>query len=622
MTKQLILIPSSRARSLIPKVAQGKSACYYLVNDPQHYDDLRQELKSVILIRNLGGLFHETFQEIKESYGEAVFYLTKKYDSVAWWGGQLASKNNAAAPLPLLHIVYLFCVKKILAKASGEGEVILVLNSRALAKCITQEAFSLGVSVCAYRSIFNEWKYVLRQWLSYGANLFHFLGMAIKSRICARLLPLPAREKVPPSCLRAVIRSWVTKGVFDKDNNFHDRNFGPLPDWLRGQQYEVWTLPMPYNLPESVYKVYKRMKVSGKIFILPEQFLRFSDYIKVLLNHYHLARRRFECITIEGMEVTALFDEAVRQQEFNWEAMFLNLVYPMLQRLRERGYDFDAFYYPLENNLAEKPFILGIREFFPQAKIIGFQHTGVCSELLSYQLLGDGQSTPPLPDRIICSGPRYLSIYREAGFPASRLMLGSNLRFGDVFRPDTDEAVEHRRGFSRTEPKIILLPLPYGQNLAFEILANLWEALGDAAMYSLYIRQHPLLPKKSILQFLEHLRVENYKFADQGILQDWLPRAFALVSGGSSVTVLEAAANGVPVLRLVPANTFSLDPFAGFEYPLSPVSLLGDMRQQLQQIENILESDPLAFKRIGEKVLAAYFTKPDQENLKIFLPCA
>ena len=79
---------------------------------------------------------------------------------------------------------------------------------------------------------------------------------------------------------------------------------------------------------------------------------------------------------------------------------------------------------------------------------------------------------------------------------------------------------------------------------------------------------------------------------------------------------------GVPVVRLVPANTFSLDPFADFEYPLPPVATPADIRHQFSYIESILEKDPMTFKRIGKKVLVEYFTKPDQANMEIFLPSA
>lgn len=617
MPKKILLVTSSRARSLIPKLVTEKAVCYYLVNDPKQYLDLQNRLVNVVEIRNLAGLFHEVFEEIKESYCAVISDLNQRYNSVAWWGGQLASKNNAAAPLPLLHIIYLFCAKKIIAQTNNDIDVLLVLNSSALAGCIKREAFSLGVPVHNYRSIPNEWKNILRQWLSYCANTFYFVRLAIQSRIWARLLPPSPPAKVPPSATRVVIRSWITKGVFDKNDNFHDRHFGPLPDWLRERKCEVWTLPMLYNLPEPVRKVYQRMRASRNAFLLSDHFLHVGDYINMLIQHYRLARKRFDTITIKGVEVTALFQEAVHRQEFNYDAMVLNLVYPMVKRLQELRYEIDAFYYPFENNLAEKPFILGVRAFFPQAKIIGFQHAVAFPELLSCHFNQSEKGIHPLPDQIICNGPHSLMLYREAGFPPERLIPGSNLRFGDVFHL-VSEKEGSNQWRSRTQQKIVLLPLPYGQHLTFEILTTMKKALGNTGVYKIYIRHHPLLQKKSLLQSLKHIRMEHYEFADQGVLQDWLPRSFAVVSGGWSVTSVEAACMGVPVLRLLPANTFFLDPFADMEYPLQPVATPADLRDQLHRIDSIIEKDPMTFKRIGENFLEAYFTKPDQQNLEVF----
>ncbi|MDO8505873.1 MAG: hypothetical protein Q7S48_04840 [bacterium] len=618
MKKKIILITRNRARSLIPKLVHGNVVCYYLINDPKHYDDLRKGLMNVIEVRNLTGLFHEMFQEIKEPYCEIIASLNQKYDSIAWWGGQLASKNNAAAPLPLLHIIYFFCAKKIIAESSDDSDILLVLNSRALTECIEHEASSRGVSVRVYCSIFNQWGNILQQWFSYLANTFYFVRRIIQSRFAARMISLPPCARVSSSAKRVIIRSWVTKGVFDANNNFRDRNFGSLPDWLHARQNEVWTLPMFYNLHEPLRRVCKRMKMSGDVYLLPDHFLSIGDYTRMIIHTYRMARRRFENIIIKDVDVTGLFQEAVRRQEFNWEAMVLNLVYPMLKRLMEIGYDFDTVYYPFENNLAEKPFILGVRTFFPKAKIIGFQHTARCSELLSYYLDGNDKGVHPLPDRIICSGPRYLTLYRETGLPDSLLLAGSNLRFGDVFQSGTERERTHQR-FLRTEQKIILLPLSYSQNLTFETFINIKEALRNNPEYKVYIRNHPLVSRKSIVKFLRHIQMVDYEFADEGVLQNWLPRTFAIVSGGWSVTILEAAAMGIPVVRFVPANTFSFDPFAGFEYPLEPVTTPVDIGRQLHHIDAFLDNDPTTFEKIGRKVLAEYFTKPDDETMKIFL---
>ena len=87
---------------------------------------------------------------------------------------------------------------------------------------------------------------------------------------------------------------------------------------------------------------------------------------------------------------------------------------------------------PLENNPPEKPFILAVREHYPHARLIGFQHTAWLKEQMGIVLLPEELPYHPLPEKIVCSGRRYLDILKSAGFPPDLLVPGPNLRYADV----------------------------------------------------------------------------------------------------------------------------------------------------------------------------------------------
>ena len=87
---------------------------------------------------------------------------------------------------------------------------------------------------------------------------------------------------------------------------------------------------------------------------------------------------------------------------------------------------------------------------------------------------------------------------------------------------------------------------------------------------------------------MEKINFKNYGFADDGIIQEWLPQMYAMVLTGASITTLEAVVMGVPVIRIVPDNTFSYDSFFSSDYPLDPVSTVIEIKEQLQKIESIL----------------------------------
>ena len=76
---------------------------------------------------------------------------------------------------------------------------------------------------------------------------------------------------------------------------------------------------------------------------------------------------------------------------------------------------------------------------------------------------------------------------------------------------------------------------------------------------------------------------------------------------------------GTPVIRVVPDNTFFYDPFVRSDYPLEPVNTFSEIKRQLQFIDEILDNDNEVFLKIAKQVLTEYFTKPTEENLKLFL---
>ena len=118
---------------------------------------------------------------------------------------------------------------------------------------------------------------------------------------------------------------------------------------------------------------------------------------------------------------------------------------------------------------------------------------------------------------------------------------------------------------------------------------------------------------------MEKIGFTNYDFADDGIIQEWLPQMHAMILTGCSITTLEAVVMGVPVIRLVPDNTFSYDSFAGADYPLEPVNTAAEIKKQLQIIQHLLVQDSDTFSKIAKRILPMYFSKPTDINLKHFL---
>jgi surface carbohydrate biosynthesis protein (TIGR04326 family) len=607
--KRLKLVPKQLAAFLISKIININSVCYYLTDDVSHFLYLKNRFAGRIEIKNLSGLFDETFQKIKMPLLELISKLNEKYDSLEWWGGHLASRNSATTPL-LLNITYLFCTKKILS--NSERDLIFVINSQALSDCISDIAGEFGYQVKRYGGRIFGFIGIIRRWLLYIAQLLYFFWQSVQRRRAAFKLLKPLSIKKTSAKKKVVIRTWITKGTFDGSGRFKDRNFGQLPAWLRYQNYEVLTLPMFFNLPGSIKEMYKLIKNREEPFLIPDHYLKCSDYLKILYDDYRLLRKRVENAAIEEIDVAPLFNEVLKNQGFLPHLSTLNLCYPMFKRLKEMGFEIDAFYYPFENNAPEKQFILGCRKYFPNSQIIGFQHTTFFPNQLAYHLAPVEKDYHPLPDKIVCSGPIYVKLHNEAGFPSEILVAGPNLRFESVYIEKAE--VKNSGG---NQKKMLLLPLTFSYDLALELFVKTREALKDVLDYQVYIRSHPLLSKKTLIEFLNKIGMSNYEFADDGIIQNWLVKSYAVISTGASITILEAVSMGTPVIRVIPDNTFFYDPFTWPDYPLEPVNSSSEIRRQLELIDEIQDKE--MFQNIAKEVMSEYFTKPNEENLKVFL---
>jgi len=606
MNKQITLINNDNAILTLNQISNKNQLCYYLSEDIQGYRKLITKCGDQYEIRNLSGIFEITLSEIKHSLIQLLASLNKEYASNLWWSTPIASRAGPATRI-ITNITYLFCVKKIILER--KNDLIFIVDSNALSNCISMLGKQAGFEIIRTKSRIKQCIDTTKRLAYKIAKGPYFLFRMMQHRRTAFKILKPLNARKTPEKKRVVLRSGFTQSTFDKHGKFKDRNFGPLPARLRSMNYDVWILPMHFNLSMSLNQYYNQLKKIDHQFLIPHHYLTFSDYLNVLLDGYKFRKFRIINANINGINVSPLFNELIRNSLF-----IPDLCYLLLKRLKERGFEIDAFYYAFESNSHEKLFILACRDFFRASTIYGYQHTTFFPNNLTYHLASGECEYHPLPDKIICSGPMYMELFTKANFPKRILVNGPNLRFENIYIKKNINPSE-----IPNENRTIMLPLTFSYSLAFDLILKVKEALKDSIEYFVYIRNHPELSKNVLINFLKEIGMTQYMFADEGVIQDWFPRLTAVISSGGSITILEAISYGVPVIRVIPDNSIYLDPFTWSGYPLDAVYKASDICKQLFHIQQILLKDPSTFKDIGEDVKKAYFSKLDPENLKVFL---
>ena len=605
-SKKVILIAKKDALSKLPGIVKSDDLCYFLADDYRLFLKLNEYMPTNVEVKNLSGIFRDTINNVREPFLDLLAGLGKQHDSLLWWGTHIASRNSASIPL-LLNVINLHCAGQILDKAGNSNQrVVFIAESPALMECIAKLASQKGFHVVYQRRIRQKAISFCRLGLVYMARIAQFAWRNLQNRRCAfaNLKPIPAKTLNQEK--KIVIRTWITKDTFGEDGEYRDRNFGVLPTWLRSQGYEIWTLPMFFNLPGASHDIYRLMKAQGNHYLIPHHYLKLADYWGMILMGVKQLRIPLRHLSLQSMDITPIFREVQLSQGFNPDLLTSNLCYPMLKRIKEAGVDIERFYYPFENNAPEKPFVLGVHDHYPETEIIAYQHTVWYPDQLAMFLAEGEDAFHPMADRIICTGPTYLQVLKNARFPARRLQLGANLRFTSVH----ESRVPKGGGISK--PKRILLPLTFDNNLANELIYKTRIALEeDSNDYQIYIRTHPLLSKTDLEEFLTEIKMTGFQYADEGIMQDWLPDSFAVISN-ASVTILES------VIRVAPDNGFFYDPLAWSSYPIEAVNTPTEIRASLAHISKLLEEDAEVFRKYGKQVEAEYFTQVDENTLKAF----
>ncbi len=515
--KVIHIIPSHKLKSDLSKSAVNNTTTYYLSSNYSLYVELRQRYRN--RIRNLSDMFQKTFHENRKLFLETFSRINKTNDSFEWWGSSIASKSTTANPL-IQNITYLLCLEKILSE--NPEEVAIILDSYALARSIEEIAVSKGYRVICH---FNAaWKsaVALKNIVFDLARVLRFILTAVYERIIStRYLKAIGGSQKEDNKRVVVVRSWVTNGNFNNNGDFFDRNFGILPEWLRSKNYEVLQLPMFFNLTLKKTELFALLQKQDSFFLIPEKYLSLTDYIGLIVNALKMKLKVNRNITIRGIRIDRLLEEARKAERLPLATYDLHV--PMLKRLKRKGLDVDVFYYAFEGNAPEKQFLINCRKHFNRSKTVGFQHTAFYPNLLSNQLGPFEKECHPVPDKIICSGNKYVELHQTAGFSEKTVTAGPNLRYVSVhnhaiaWNPNT------------ATPKILLLPLTFSYDLAYELIDKVHQTIGLNTEYVIYIRNHPLLHKNKITTFLKRIGLKDFGFADTGTIHDWFEKSFAVI---------------------------------------------------------------------------------------------
>jgi hypothetical protein len=520
---------------------------------------------------------------LREPFLDAITKLGRRHASLGWWTSRLSERNPLVSPL------YQRCCQLAVA--------------RGLADRVDEPLLVVSDSVAVLESLVGSW--VVQPPRSRGAaGLGRSAWRAARFALGA-LRRRPGLGRPEPGRVVAV-RTWLDDSCFGDDGVFRDRYFPGLVDWLEQRGHRVVTLPVFVNVTRG--DAWRWLRDNPREFVAAADLLTARDYAFALRVGLRQARRRLGRVELDGLDVSALFEEErirVRFDRGSLEAIAWSRV---PGHLADAGLTVDMLVQGYENMIEEKGLVMGARASTPDTRLVGFQHGALYPTMLCNFVTRGESEFAPLPDRVVCNGELFREILVREGLPADRAVVGPALRYRHLREPSGDS--------ERGDTILILLPLV--PDAAAELLHKCFAALAGIDR-DVLVKPHPMASRDALLAAAgADALPAGWEWVDGGMAPA-LDRAAVAVSLGSSA-LHEALAAGVPVVAVGRDAALVLDPLGWYD---DLGRLQYDAAAIRVEVDRQLSLDPEAYeayRRRAREVLDESFARATDATLLAFAP--
>lgn len=549
--------------------------------------------------------------DLRRPFVAWVDLLNRRFGSDRhWWFTQVSERNTLVSPF-FLFICYLRVARDLLGQCQPPR--LLVVESWGLISALRELARGGGF----HTTVIGGWRRRFcdraTRAVRFAATGAYFLlsGLRVHAaawrsrRIAGR--PVFGSDARRP---RILLRTFFHETQLSEDATFRDRYFPYLHEWLQRQGIEVWILPAIAERRGSLERKYRWMRTSKSRFLVPEDWLRLSDYLDALVSSIKAWRRPAVVPALDGLDITPLVDEERWRQATGNRYREACLVSRILPNLRDGGFSADHLLYWYENQVTDKGLVIGCREAFPNAKITAVQNTCLFPNLLHSFPTAVEVEMGVIADRIVCNGLLAADVLREESQQKVTTVIGCSMRYQYLW--------EHGpRSIPVLPPLVVLVAFPFFSSEVEELVDLVAPAILNRRSTRWLLKSHPDMPTKNLERQFSPAMLERVDIVD-GALAPFLDLAHVVITGGTGVAV-EAAALGIPVILRRSQTSLNYDPLAWFPGLATACATPGELDVELDRIA-ALEPEQLAQQqRLGEEVRQKVFGPVTEHIFEQFL---
>jgi len=530
---------------------------------------VENRLKRVATRLNTAKTLQVIAETLRGPYINYIGMLDLQNNSTNWWFSTLSEKNPTISKA-FLHICYLAVAADLCREHGGHGILLLVVEDVGVRQAVMLHLQEKGIHI---REIHES--YVARissavcDWGQMLVRRVYGLGSNIWRLIVARSMGFSAsvgNGMISENDPWVLLFNWIDDRSFDAAGRYRDVYFDRLREELQKRGFAVAVVARVLTR-SSYWRSLARLKQSGIRVLVPEAALtfgalwRWARTLPFRPPQRH-AWARFEPPEAPDMkfDVSAILNEAERIDWINTRAAEVRLITDVVWHWSRR-FPVQALIYPYEGQSWERGYCLAMREWYPRARLIGYQHATVSSMWLSHFIAKDERGRVPLPDRLVTNGHHPYELLRKNGVPDSILVRGTALRYGENRTSSMSEA--SRVPFPRSTLHVLVTPSVI-RTQAAELLLAVLKVFTNPNLFRVTFKPHPGIPVAHVLSEAGIRSLPQHVTVSMESVPALLRDADVLIYTDST-TAVEAIDHGVPIVHFKSNHEIDTDPLIAFE---------------------------------------------------------
>jgi len=360
-------------------------------------------------------------------------------------------------------------------------------------------------------------------------------------------------NKITPDDSIIYLDTYVKPKDFGVDGDFSDNYYlGLIENLPVTLSKKAWYVPLIYSLKSfsDLKWVIDKSRKSNRQFLIMEEWLKISDYLYALSCSLILPRKIKQIPLYGGVDISSMITQELFLDIFSTSLVRTVLIYRFISRLKDAGIGIERVVDWNENQVVDRVLNLGIRNFYPETPIIGYQGYIVSDYHISHSPACYEIDAKTVPD-VIYSGCTAVVDRKREFCKEQKVSVAPSFRFQKLLKNRVNNEVE---------TEFILVALPYHIGMS-EIIINVCAEWSELHNIKFMVKKHPAISEQVLFNRINKLSLDCFEFTDSS-LYTLFNRSLMMISSDSSAC-FEAVSCGVHVVIMGNFSGSTSNPLLG-----------------------------------------------------------